>query len=139
MDRRLVISVVEVVEGGARTVEAPETPGRIARGIDTSVIPASPTLSVPPLYFSHLFSFSTLPPPLSSHIHFPFLCESVARFIFCILVLLCYTNISLFGYSLFSFKLLDISLEDIPFIDNHKSVSQILIFILFYLLLFLGI
>lgn len=46
--RRLVISVVEVVEGGARTVETPETPGRIARGIDTSVIPASPTLPFRP-------------------------------------------------------------------------------------------
>lgn len=57
--RRLVISVVEVVEGGARAVEAPETPGRIARGIDTSVIPRIPhALVSTPLLVSHLFSFS---------------------------------------------------------------------------------
>lgn len=65
MDRRLVISVVEVVEGGARTVEAPETPGRIARGIDTSVIPASPTLSFHP---STSLTYSLSPPlPFSPH------------------------------------------------------------------------
>lgn len=137
MDRRLVISVVEVVEGGARTVEAPETPGRIARGIDTSVIPASPTLShsTPLLLSPILFLYLPFSPHTFSilmRIHSAFHILHSCAFVLCIQI---FPYSGIVFASLFSFKLLNTYLYMIfhllTIILFHK------LFILYYLLLFI--